>query len=87
MATIRAEHAHSPEFITLRGAARALGVGERQLRRAVEAGELATYPIGAWPRLRVAEVFAWANSKQRRALPPTARTEARLAELEAQGRL
>lgn len=69
MVTREHDRERTPEFVTLRAAARSLGVGERQLRRAVAVGELAVYPIGSWPRLRAVEVHEWAIGKRVRATP------------------
>ena len=53
-----------PEFATVAQAARRLGVGIKALRGAVQRGELRTYDLGTdaggRPRVRVAEVRAWA---------------------------
>lgn len=48
--------------MTLRKAARRLGIGDRQLRRAVRTGQIPTYRIGGWPRLRWSDVLAWVNA-------------------------
>jgi excisionase family DNA binding protein len=62
MDTIVADRA--AELLTVPGVARALGVGVRQLRRAVRAGEIPTYAIGGWPRVRRADVDAWVASRR-----------------------
>lgn len=48
-----------PEFTTLPRVARAKGIGVRQLRRAVRAGELTVFGIGKWPRVRESDVDSW----------------------------
>ena len=56
-----------PRFITVPEAARRLGLGLKQLRRAIRDGELRPVQthVGGWPRLRIEDVRAWADS-----LPP-----------------
>ena len=50
----------APSHVTIRTAARIVGVGERVLRAAVARGEVPVYRIPrAWPRVAVAEVTAW----------------------------
>jgi len=64
------------DLVTLPTAARRIGVGERQLRRALSRGELPFYQIGGWPRLRWLDVLAWVGRQRRqhraanRAAPP-----------------
>jgi excisionase family DNA binding protein len=43
--------------MTLRTAAKRLGIGELPLRRAVRSGEIPTYAIGGWPRLRWSDLL------------------------------
>jgi len=58
-------------LVTVRQASRLLGIGQRQLRRAIAEDELKVFDIGAWPRLRWSEVLAWVEAKRR---PPLATT-------------
>jgi excisionase family DNA binding protein len=53
-------------FVTIPEAARRAGIGLRQLRRAVERGELAVFDIGGWPRLRLDDLQDWFTSQRRR---------------------
>ena len=53
-------------LVTVRRAARAVGVGRRVLFRAGEAGELPIYDPGGWARVRLSDVTAWLE-RQRRA--------------------
>jgi excisionase family DNA binding protein len=54
------------ELVTLREAARRLGLGTRQLYRAArDRGEIAVYDIGGWPRVRWLDVLAWVESQRR----------------------
>jgi excisionase family DNA binding protein len=71
----------SVEFLTLPAAARRIGVGAEQIRRAVREGELSAYAIGGWRRLRWTEVLAWLEGRRVRATP---HARARVAELLAQ---
>ena len=66
------------ELLTIPAAAHRLGIGRKQLRRAVAEGELDTYQIGAWPRVRWADVRNWAGSKRVR---PTSHARRRVAEI------
>jgi excisionase family DNA binding protein len=61
-----------PLFLTLRHASRRLGIGQRQLERARDRGELPVYVIGGWSRVNVDEVRAWLE----RCRHPTAAPEA-----------
>lgn len=55
------------ELVTRREAARRCGLGLRQIKAAVENGELPLYRIGGWPRLRWNDVLAWLeNHRERR---------------------
>lgn len=47
------------QLLTLPSAARRAGVGLRQLRVARDRGELAVYRVGAWDRVRWADVLGW----------------------------
>ena len=67
-----------PEILTLPAAARRAGLGVRQLRRAVKLGELQSYAIGAWPRVRWCEVLDWID---RQRVPATPHAKQRVAEI------
>ena len=54
------------ELCTVPEAARRSGLGLRQIRRAIEAGEVSVYQIGSWPRLRWREVVAFIDACRRR---------------------
>ena len=47
------------ELCTVPEASRRTGLGLRQLRRAIQAGEVSVYQIGSWPRVRWRDVVAW----------------------------
>ena len=68
----------SPELLTLPRAARRAGLGTRQLRRATVLGELATYQVGKWPRVRWHDVVRWINAQR---VPPTSHAKRRVAEI------
>jgi excisionase family DNA binding protein len=53
-------------FVTIPEAARRAGIGLRQLRRAIERGELTVFDIGGWPRLRWEELDHWFARMRRR---------------------
>lgn len=61
------------QLLTLPAAARRAGVGLRVLRRARERGELPTYQLGAWPRVRWHDVLLWIAARRR---PAQAETQA-----------
>jgi excisionase family DNA binding protein len=75
--------AESEQLITLREAARRIGLGLRQLDRACAHGELALYRVGGWRRVRWLDVEAWLNhqrattTSQRSPLPWTLRAAER----------
>ena len=50
-------------YPTLPATARHTGIGVGTLRKAVANGELTTYDVGGWPRLRWREVRAWIERK------------------------
>ena len=52
-------------FVTMPRAARETGIGLRQFRRAVEAGDLPVYDVGGWPRLKWEEITAWLDRRRR----------------------
>jgi len=56
---------HLDDLTTMPRAARARNLGVRQIRRAVRAGELPVYSIGGWPRVRLADVDEWIESRRR----------------------
>jgi excisionase family DNA binding protein len=54
-----------PIFATRRRIAEHFGVGERLIVRAIRAGELTEYRVGAWGRIRVSDAEAWIESHRR----------------------
>jgi hypothetical protein len=67
------------DYLTVRGVARRLGLGEKPIRAAIRRGELMVHAIpGTWPRLYWPQVEAWARSKR---APATSHAEARLREV------
>lgn len=46
-------------LITIPQAAREMGVGVRQVRRAVKSGDLPSYRVGEWPRVRRSDLGIW----------------------------
>ncbi len=69
---------HLPELITIPFAARKAGIGVRHLRKATARGEITTFQIGAWPRVRWPDVLAWI---ERQRAPRTPHAKKRLAEV------
>ena len=68
-----------PELLlTIPGASRRVGVGVRQLRRAVKSGGLPVYQIGGWPRVRWGDVIRWVLSQR---VAPTSHAARRVAEV------
>ena len=59
------ERAKAGELCTIPEAARRSGLGLRQLRKAVQAGEVSVYQIGSWPRVRWRDVLAWIDRHRR----------------------
>ena len=53
-----------PVLATIPVAARLAGVGQRQLRRATRNGEIVTYMVGGWPRVRWADVVEWIEGQR-----------------------
>ena len=53
------------ELVTLPQAQRRTGLGRRQFRRAIEAGDLPVYLVGSWPRVRWSEVVAFIEGTKR----------------------
>jgi excisionase family DNA binding protein len=65
---------------TVPRAAALRGIGIRQLRAAIATGEVRAYQIGGWPRVRLADVDSWIESKRVAATDHArARVEERLA--------
>ena len=52
-------------LVTVRQAARLLGVGRHVLFRACEDGELDIYDPGGWARVRLGDVAAWLERTRR----------------------
>jgi excisionase family DNA binding protein len=52
------------ELLTLPAAAKRVGIGVRQVRRAVAEGDLPVYQVGRWPRVRWREVIYWIDSQR-----------------------
>ena len=59
-----AQPSKDESLVTVQQAARRLGVGVRQLRRARDRGELPVYRVGAWERVKWSEVTNWVRSKR-----------------------
>lgn len=68
----------APELLSVPQAARRAGVGVRQLRQAAKRGELPVYQVGAWPRVRWAEVIRWICAQR---VSPTSHAKRRVAEV------
>ena len=64
---MRNKHHEEPEFVTLPVAARKLGIGVRQIRRALDEGCFDVFDIGGWPRVRWHEVRSWVETTRRTA--------------------
>ena len=64
MERVQLDRTKLPSFVTVPEAARRLGLGLRQLRRAIRDGEL--QPVvtheTSWPRLSLEDVRRWAES-------------------------
>jgi len=73
------------ELVTLPAAARRLGVGVRQLRRACERDGLPLYRVGGWPRVRWREVEQWLAEQRVRATPHARQRLNEVLEREQQG--
>jgi hypothetical protein len=60
-------HMHTTQrFVTLREAARCLGIGVRAVYRARDCGELATYQFGTpWCWVRLPDARAWLERHRR----------------------
>ena len=69
---------HVRELITIPFAAQKAGIGVRLLRKATARGEITTFQIGAWPRVRWPDVLAWI---ERQRAPRTPHAKQRLAEV------
>ena len=59
--------AEQPEYLTIPKAMRRTGLSRRQFDMAIEEGSIPLYDIGAWPRLRWADVIEWIESTRREA--------------------
>jgi excisionase family DNA binding protein len=57
------------ELLTIPRAARELGVGVRQVRNAISRGELASYRVGGWSRVRRSDLPAWIRAQRVQATP------------------
>jgi len=53
-------------LITVREAARMIGVGRHVLYRAGETGDLPIYDAGGWARVRLSDVVVWIEHTRRR---------------------
>ena len=58
-------------LLTVPDAARRLGIGRRQIDRAIEAGLLDVYELGAWPRVSWTEVIVWLEGTRRARVRPS----------------
>lgn len=58
----RSDHDLSPEFVTIPEAARRLGLGRRQIQRAIDGGRVEEFRVGGWPRVRLDDVRSWVLS-------------------------
>jgi len=67
-----------PELLTVPRAARRVGVGVRQLRQAIQRGELCVFRVGAWPRVRWVDVIDWICAQR---VPATSHARRRVAEV------
>lgn len=59
---MRARRQPDPTYGTIPDAAKRLGIGRRQLVRAIDAGDVAAYQVGGWRRVKFSEVEAWLRS-------------------------
>ena len=66
-----------PVLMTIPKAARRAGLGVRQLRRAVQLGEVEAMMVGSWPRVRWESVVRWIESQRVR---PSEDVKQRVAE-------
>ena len=53
------------ELCTIPEAARRAGVGLRQIRRAIDSGEIEVYEVGGWPRCRWRDVLCFIEAHRR----------------------
>lgn len=68
-----------PRHVTIRAAARIVGIGEHPLRAAVARGDVAIYCApGTWPLVAVDDVVRWLRSHR---AAPTDHARARVAEV------
>jgi hypothetical protein len=56
-------------LVTKPTAGRYWGLSRRQLDRACKSGEVATYLIGDWPRVRLGDVGRWIEGRRRLGRP------------------
>jgi excisionase family DNA binding protein len=61
---MRPEVTQSDSFPTIPQAAKRLGIGRRQLNRAIDAGDVAVYQVGGWRRVRWESVIRWIESQR-----------------------
>jgi len=54
-----------PRWFTKNTASRATGVGTRVIEKALRDGSLASYRLGAWRRIRPADLAAWLERQRR----------------------
>jgi excisionase family DNA binding protein len=54
------------KLVPEREAARQFGLGPKQLRDAAKRGELRTYRVGGWRRVRLEDVAAWIETRLER---------------------
>jgi hypothetical protein len=52
-------------LVTVGPGAKRFGIGPRPVRLAIRRGELATYQIGQWTRIRLGDLAAWIESHRR----------------------
>jgi len=61
---MRAEATHFDQFPTVPQAAKRLGIGRRQLERAIEVGDLPVFQVGGWRRIRWSSAIQWIESRR-----------------------
>jgi excisionase family DNA binding protein len=75
----------APNFVTIPIVVERTKLGDKQIRRAVERGELRSYKIGSWTRLLWSDVIAWVECHRRQPARKTARKTATAAPRVAAG--
>ena len=75
---MRTESSQSDSFLTIPKAAKRLGIGRRQLKRAIVAGEVSVYQVGGWQRVRWDSVIHWIESQR---IPASDHARQRVAEI------